>query len=315
MNRDRTVARRERLLDLKEIAASILDGEAWSVDRIAVFKGYDGAHSLRQAERRYSEIEAIATGIGSPIRRVEPAPGARWLIAADDLHGLLTAVERELELIARHERHEGLQNPRRRPCDQRKIDTALRIRAERVFAGLCATQGCQCLAQDGTLFCRRCRAIQSGQTKARRDRLKGLGICTVCGREAVVEKGGILGPACSKKQRTYLAEYVAERAGNGLCKKCGVGKPEADKATCEACLRISRTKQTTDEFRKRRREIKAERRANGLCACCDEKAVEKKTLCRKHLDYARDKQAEYKRTQRGEEHQPRVGRHDDGESE
>ena len=291
-------ARRERLLDLREIASSIKNGETWTINRIASFKGYKNDPGLRQAERRYNQLETIAAEIGAPIKRVGPDPGAvmsRWFITSTDLDGLLKSVERELELLAAKERREREVKPTRRQRD--KTESALRIRAERIAAGLCATQGCENKAQDETLFCRGCRSRQSEASGLRREKLKDLGICVICANEPVSVEGDVLGPLCAEKQKAYLAEYHAQRKRDGLCQKCGVNEPESGRATCEACLEISRAKQTTDDFRKRRRELKAERKEKGLCiytANCDEKVEEGRTMCRTHLDYFKSKGSEYR---------------------
>lgn len=291
--------RREQLLDLRELAVALIDGGPVTLDWIARLKGYEGASAARQSERRFLILRQLADELGSPIWRPAPdglrssadQPG-RWRIVTEDPRTLLASAEAELEIIARTERHERRQRPVRTAREQKKIDFRTADRAMRMERGLCAAFGCPNEAQDETLFCRACRLIQADQTKQRRDHLKEIGVCVVCGRERA-EAGGILGPACAERQREYLREYHADRARRGVCQKCGVKTPAEGKSTCEDCLEVSRLKQTTPEFRSRRQEIKEERRSKGFCSSCWTKAVPGKTLCQKHLDYARQKQAEY----------------------
>lgn len=312
-------AMRERLLDILELFEKT---DAPTLTTLMQVKKC----SERHAERRIHDLIGLSKTLGfqmsrAPAGRIaededdpEFSGDTRWVVAVDDLRGLLKAVERELERMEREDRVTARESGaaaraavalggdlpkgvRKRDVlrGQEKIEAAEQRRAELAEAGVCITLGCGQAAEDETLKCRRCRVADASATIRRRQRLIDLGLCVDCGLRQPIKDSPVCGE-CGLSRREYLRSYRMALKEAGLCGRCGKAPRQDGASMCAECAKISRLKDSQPDQKASRqvrlKKLRDERRAAGLCTTCGEEAVQGKTLCEKHLAYYRDRQAD-----------------------
>ena len=124
-------------------------------------------------------------------------------------------------------------------------------------------------------------------------RSKAKGLCVQCHKP--VDRDGSLCSACSEKINEKSRRDRAFYKENGLCLDCG-SQVYDGKSRCEMC-RIKRADAQRAYYQKNKERIKEQNRqyrsksnenkkANGMCIRCGEKAMSGKTLCYKHSNEA-----------------------------
>lgn len=113
------------------------------------------------------------------------------------------------------------------------------------------------------------------------------GLCPRCGGKSPVAYGYVLCWECKAKHDANQKERTERYKREGLCHRCGRPLPDGSKyVTCQAC----RDYATSIRDNSRLREVRAERKAKGLCSYCGKAAAEiGRTYCRmcaiKHKAY------------------------------
>lgn len=85
----------------------------------------------------------------------------------------------------------------------------------------------------GKSYCVVCAAKQVELQKARADRRREKGLCTICGKKARAD--GVLCTACAMRNAENLAKRYARLKAEGLCVTCGKKPQKPGRLRCEEC--------------------------------------------------------------------------------
>ena len=139
-------------------------------------------------------------------------------------------------------------------------------------------------------------------TKDKYESLKREGICVSC-RVAKAEKGKTKCQECADKDRKRSADTRKFYKQLGFCPRCKVNPLFGDENTCPECLaKASESRKTDKEYNKNYHKIRyTERKSNGLCVACGEKAIEGKIYCLRCTNKRKSQKARYRRNKGIEE--------------
>lgn len=158
------------------------------------------------------------------------------------------------------------------------------LRDERHKNGLCTKCG-KPLDCDGRM-CSACKQIAYDYQTKRREFLKSLGLCTICGRNEVFEHECSC-PECKakiaerdqkriKEKAERNKEVYNERKKQGVCPRCGNPKEEDGYSWCKDC----RAKRTKWNKRKGKKNVRSEWSSQGYCVTCgNPETLPNKKLC------------------------------------